>query len=80
MLTRSFRTFIVSVQPGRAEYGKDVIMIILNSIILSVVLGVEQFFANRQSKDWADYHQHVEFINDRIREKWRQRALYDVLW
>ncbi len=55
-------------------------MVFLASIFLSVICGIEQFFASRQSRDWADYHQHVEYIKDRIREKWKQLPPLDSFW
>jgi hypothetical protein len=53
---------------------------ILNMIFISIACALGQVVRNRQSHKWVDYRQYVEFIKERIREKWRQQALYNAFW
>jgi protoheme ferro-lyase len=55
-------------------------MVCLNSFILSFVGKVEQKIKDRQLQQWIDYRQYVEYIKDRIREKWKQQAPTDTFW
>ena len=66
-------------------------MIGLSNVFFRVVKGREQL-ANMLSCAWSsDMHQsdthqsdaphhHVEYIKDRIREKWKQRVLCNTFW